>query len=184
MARYLALLLFGALAAAAPTLPRQTLSCKDASMANSSWTVGGFHYSSSVTYSTPSHRIANGWVNFNLTNYALPLATMSCSATSSQMSDFFYGNQWYQCADSSGNDAEFQFDKSSKRLDLQQRWACVDDVPLMNFLGKGNATVALDCQTERWQNQNWTMGDTYSKEYTNCTPQNLWIEARELLAST
>jgi hypothetical protein len=196
MIQHLTLLVFGAMAAAAPIVPRQAQSCKDASFSNPSWTVGGFRYSSSVTYSTPSHRIANGFVNFNLTNNALPHATMSCSATSSQMSDFFYGNQWYQCADSSGNDAEFQFDRSSGRLDIQQKWACLNDVPQyvpcplprkpikVSFLGKGAANVTLDCQIERWQNQNWTMGDTYSTEHTDCVPQDLTIKANELMAST
>ncbi|KAK0632728.1 hypothetical protein B0T14DRAFT_560393 [Immersiella caudata] len=184
MAQYLAFLVLGALAGAAPAAaPSQTESCKDASFLHASWAVKGFRYHSLITYSTPSHPIATGFVDFNLTNVALPY-TLSCSATSSQMSDFFYGNQWYLCTDSLGNDAEFQFDKSSGRLDLQQKWACANDSPPVSFMGKGTANVTMVCRTGRWQKQNWTAGETYSTEHTDCAPQDLTIMPNELMAST
>jgi hypothetical protein len=132
MASYFALLLFGALASAAPTTTTSqiasretTETCEKISFNQFSWAVKGFNYHSSVIYSFPSHRIANGYVDFNITNLALS-HTLACSARSTQMSDFFYGNQWYKCTDSAGNDAEFQFDKSSGRLDVQQKWTCTD----------------------------------------------------------
>jgi len=90
------------------------------------WSINGFHYRSSVIYSFPSHRIASGTVDFNLTNPALPHA-LACSAYSTQMMDFFYGNMWFQCTGPDDTEASFQFDKSSGRVDLQQKWSCPKD---------------------------------------------------------
>jgi hypothetical protein len=134
MVSYLALFLFGALASSAPTTTKtditgrqETETCTQASLKRTEWEVKGFKYHSSIIYTVPSHRVASGTVNFTLTNLALPF-TMGCSAVSDQMSDFFYGNLWYQCSGPSGNSAQFQFDKSSGRVDIQQRWQCTDEL--------------------------------------------------------
>ncbi|KAK0657021.1 hypothetical protein B0T16DRAFT_385633 [Cercophora newfieldiana] len=183
MAQYLFLLLFGTLAASVPTpTTSEPESCASASMSHATWEVKGFNYRSSVIYTFPSHRIANGYVDFNLTNLALP-STMTCSASSVQVMDFFYGNQWFKCLDPAGNDAEFQFDKASGRVDIQQKWECTDSNPV-SFMATGSTNVKLECQTKRWQNPNWTSGAFYSTEYTDCIPQDFTLKPAELMATT
>lgn len=54
-------------------------------------------FSSLYIYSTPSHlAVAQGTIDFNLTNTAVPYTTR-CPATSGQITDFFYGDIVYQC---------------------------------------------------------------------------------------
>ena len=93
------------------------------------WVAVNLHFHSSITFSTPAHQIPGICVSFNLSNSALPYA-MSCAASSTQLSDFFYGNQWFSCSapDStpSAYEASFQFDKAGGRLDIKQRWLCTD----------------------------------------------------------
>lgn len=71
--------------------------CTNTSLHGFQWTVSDFHYSSSLTYTTPSHRINGATVRFNLTGNALPELNMYCNAYSSDYSDPFYGQRVYDC---------------------------------------------------------------------------------------
>uniref|UniRef100_A0A8H7N6K1 AA1-like domain-containing protein n=1 Tax=Bionectria ochroleuca TaxID=29856 RepID=A0A8H7N6K1_BIOOC len=92
-------LLFLGSALAAPAsveLTAEELSCRNASRAILSWNIIDFDFHSSYTFSTPSHQIAGGYVNFTLENAALEYRPV-CAASSSQLQDFFYGNVVYDC---------------------------------------------------------------------------------------
>jgi hypothetical protein len=91
------------------------------------WTVHGFDYHASYIYTTPAHQNSNGYVHFNLSNTAVPY-TATCSATSSQLTDFYYGNQWYPCVLPStapaGATVSFQFNRPTGELDITETVVC------------------------------------------------------------
>ncbi|KAK3362364.1 hypothetical protein B0T25DRAFT_4675 [Lasiosphaeria hispida] len=203
MARHFLLLLLSLLpctlaASAAPTqvtnsLPslietRDAGSCSQTSRMALTWVTEDFHFHSSVTFSTPAHQIPDGSVAFKLTNTALPFA-MSCSAYSTQLDQFFYGDQWFACTGpETGNDttAIFQFDHASGRLDLKQNWVCSDgdsSGTAYFFDASGTTNVTLDCTTEKWENGNWTTGQVYSTEVVDCALQNITVQPSEIEAS-
>ena len=102
-------------------------SCSDRSQ-HLTWSVSDLFFSSSRIFTTPAHQNPWGQVSFNLTNPATNSVT-ACSAYSSQLSDFFYGTVWYQCAnnnDTSVSATYFRYDRPTGRLDLNQTWACND----------------------------------------------------------
>lgn len=106
--------------------------CTDTSMNDFSWTVEDFDYHASYIFTTPAHQNSWGYVNFNLSNPAIPYRA-ACSATSNQLSDFFYGNLWYNCTvpdgSEDGGDAQFEFSRASGQLDVNQTWYCDDKDP-------------------------------------------------------
>jgi hypothetical protein len=109
---------------------RQTTNCLASPPKCWSWRLTDFYFHSSVIFSTPAHQIDGGWVSFNLTQPALDL-TMECSASSTQLQDWFYGNQWYACAGGDGTvpgnaTASFRFDRVTGRVDVNQTWGCGD----------------------------------------------------------
>lgn len=122
------------LAFASPIHPVQqrdaNASCTKSSFGNFSWTVESFDYHASYIFTTPAHQNSWGYVNFNLSNPALSYQAI-CSAASSQLSDFFYGNFWYTCTlpDGSppGPKAAFAFNRASGQLDFNQTWSCSDE---------------------------------------------------------
>lgn len=102
-----------------------------------SWSLSSLDYHSSIIFSTPAHQIDGGFISFNLSSpFSSTSQDLVCSATSYQLHDFFYGNQWFQCQDPSavgvgedgkrveGRKAEFQFDRISGRVDVRETWGC------------------------------------------------------------
>lgn len=91
------------------------------------WTVHGFDYHASYLFTTPAHQNSWGYVNFNLTNTAVPY-TASCSAASNQLSDFFYGTQWYTCTLPAtapvGAAVTFTYNRPSGELDVNETVVC------------------------------------------------------------
>ncbi|OCK99911.1 uncharacterized protein K441DRAFT_537182, partial [Cenococcum geophilum 1.58] len=61
------------------------------------FTLKDITYSSQIIYSTPTHlAVADGHIEFNLTNSAVPYTT-HCSGSSQWLYNFFYGNIVYIC---------------------------------------------------------------------------------------
>ncbi|KAK3382725.1 hypothetical protein B0T24DRAFT_686906 [Lasiosphaeria ovina] len=162
-------------------------SCSDASMNAPPWTAQDFDFHSSITFSTPAHQIVGGWVSFSLRNPALPFV-MSCFASSSQLQEFFYGDQWFSCSAppdaATASEAEFRFDRATGRFDISQNWICPDADPQsrITFNASGTTTVPLDCATSRWQNGNWSMDHLYSTESVECGLLNITIVPNDLEA--
>lgn len=155
-----------------------------------SWVIKGFTYNSSVIFTTPSHRNADAYVEFGLSNSALPFVP-SCWAGSTQMMDFFYGNQWFNCllpptdsASAAGSEAVFQFDKSSGRVDVKQKWVCPDvqDINTSYWSASGTVNVTMDCQRSQSQNANWTMGQIYSTDFVKCVVPDTTVLPYEIAA--
>jgi len=115
----------------------QQLSCKDVSTRTINWLAKSFQFSSSVVFSTPSHRAtANATVDFSLSNPGnAPGSTVACHADSSQAEQFFYGDTWFTCESESENEsrngtlhqAQFQYDHVHGVLVAQQSWSCLDE---------------------------------------------------------
>lgn len=126
------------LAAATPVSPRGTegKSCPapdpvkkcQKSLSGLQWTVHGFDYHASYTFTTPAHQNSWGYVNFNISNSIVPY-TASCSASSSQLSDFFYGTQEYTCTlvgsgAPTGAAVKFKYSRPSGQLDITESVVC------------------------------------------------------------
>lgn len=93
------------------------------------FTLHDISYMSSMTYSTPAHlAVAQGYISFNLTNTAVPYKT-HCSAFSSRITDFFFGDIVYHCdaptgkGVSEGASANFTFSKPDGVFDVNQTWS-------------------------------------------------------------
>lgn len=103
--------------------------CTSHSFGDFAWGLVGFDYHASYVFTTPAHQNSWGYVNFNLTNPALTYPAI-CSAASSQLSDFFYGNFEYTCtlpADvDSATSTTFEFNRASGLLNVTQTWTCSD----------------------------------------------------------
>jgi len=124
--------------------------CTRTSFSSWSWTLTDFYFHSSVIFSTPSHQIDGGWVSFTLAHPAVPDTKFGCDAASTQLHDWFYGDQEFNCTaraivggegkgygGGGGGDGEeeeglagkarFRFDRSSGRVDVVQSWVCAED---------------------------------------------------------
>jgi hypothetical protein len=110
-----------------PRLPRDGKCWKD--ILGLEWTVHGFDYHASYTFTNPAHQNSWGYVNFNLTNNVVPY-TAVCSAASSQLSDFFYGTVDYTCklpAEApAGAAVKFRFSRPSGQLDITESILCTE----------------------------------------------------------
>ncbi|KAI1378430.1 hypothetical protein F4677DRAFT_443644 [Hypoxylon crocopeplum] len=159
--------------------------CQAASFGNFEWTVENFDYHASYTFTTPAHQNSWGYVNFNLTNPALEYQAI-CSATSNQLSDFFYGTMPYTCKvpDGSTTTATFDFSRPSGVLNINQTWTCSDEDPqyptTINAYGTANLTLA--CTDETWTNPNWTIGHIYTDREVKCTPVTIPIKPYKMTA--
>ena len=104
--------------------------CQASSFGNFAWQVENFDYHASYIFTTPAHQNSWGYVNFNLTNPALEYKAV-CSATSNQLSDFFYGTMAYNCTvpDGSTTKTTFDFSRPSGVLNVNQTWTCSDEDP-------------------------------------------------------
>lgn len=162
------------LAGSALALPTITLSARDddtSCMARGAkvteWQVHDFDYHASYIFSTPSHQISQGYVNFTLENPAVDYRPV-CSASSGQLSDFFYGTMTYQCdVPINGDSASFTFSRPSGELKLEQTWQCAEEGG--RFQAKGGVTLELNCEDTGTQvNPDWEMGQTYSTRTITC----------------
>ncbi|ORY68551.1 uncharacterized protein BCR38DRAFT_335597 [Pseudomassariella vexata] len=159
--------------------------CQAASQKDFAWTVEDFDYHASYTFTTPAHQNSWGYVNFNLSNPALTYKA-SCSASSNQLSDFFYGTMPYTCTVPDGSTAKttFDFSRPSGKLNVNQTWVCSDLDPKYpaTFHGYGAINLTLGCTDTTWQNPNWTMGQIYSDREVKCTPVTLPVKPYEMTA--
>lgn len=109
-----------------PNNPKHHSKCNTHSV----FTLKNITYSSSLTYSTPAHlAVSEGQISFNLTNSALSYTT-HCTGYSSRLTDFFYGDIWYQCDAVTGKEvgtgatANFTFSKPDGTFNVNQTWSC------------------------------------------------------------
>lgn len=185
--------------AAAPTLsPRDSTEngCTNTSFGRPesfAWSVAGFDYHASYTFTTPAHQNSWGYVSFNLSNPALAPAVAVCSASSNQLSDFFYGTMAYRCAlpdgtaivgGGRGGQATFDFSRPSGVLNINQTWSCHDQDPQypITLWAYGNATLSLECEDTTWTNPNWTLGQIYSSRTVQCAPVTLPVKPHTMTA--
>ncbi|OCL10476.1 hypothetical protein AOQ84DRAFT_215440 [Glonium stellatum] len=148
---------------------------------NAVFTLHDINYSSYIIYSTPAHlAVAQGHIEFNLTNTDVPYTT-HCSAYSSQVFNFFYGNIVYQCDAPTGegvtaaSSANFTFSEPDGVFNVNQTWSCSQHRKTVNLLGVGSGKATLSCQTTTWTNPNWVIGEIYSNTSTTCKPAELQI---------
>ena len=119
------------------------------------WTVHGFDFHSTYTFTTPAHQNSWGYVNFNLTNNVVPY-TAVCSAASSQLTDFFFGTVDYTCTLPSdappGASVKFRFSRPSGQLDISESIICnekqatYDSLPLRNLI---KSTQLMSCESQQ-----------------------------------
>ncbi|KAI1201172.1 hypothetical protein F5X97DRAFT_46392 [Nemania serpens] len=176
------------LAAAAPhkTTPRSgTQGCTSKSFGDFSWLIENFTYHASYIFSTPAHQIASGSVEFNLTNPAIP-EKVTCTAYSTQLTDFFYGNFNYNCVAPTGSTTRtsFAFSRPSGQLDINQTWTCHDQDPQypVTFSGYGTVNLTLACNQTYYQNPDWQSGEIYSDRDIACTPVTLSLKPHDKTA--
>ncbi|KAI1735389.1 hypothetical protein F4680DRAFT_453076 [Xylaria scruposa] len=176
------------LASAAPygLNPRDsTPGCTSISFGDFSWTIEEFTFHASYIFSTPAHQISSGTVAFNLTNPAFP-EKVTCTAYSTWLQDFFYGNINYNCAvpEGSGIESSWSFSRPSGELNVNQTWTCTDEDPQypVTFHAYGTVDLDLDCQETYWQNPNWTIGQIYSDRDISCAPVTLPLKPHDKTA--
>lgn len=107
-------------------------SCSDLSLKGFEWQVDDFDFHASYIFTTPAHQNSWGYASFNLSNPAVPDVVASCSAQSSQLQDFFFGTQIYQCTvngTAGPAPASFAFNRPTGELDVNQTWVCNDVDP-------------------------------------------------------
>lgn len=155
--------------------------CFDTSFNALAWGLEDFVYNASYLFTTPAHQNSWGYANFQLSNTALKYDA-TCSAASSQLSDFFYGTLNYECEMPSpqgdGTTTTFSFDYPGKKLGINQTWTCSDNDPQYptTFKAEGTISLDLDCDdTGTVVNPDWKQGDGsfYSTRYVSCAPINL-----------
>ncbi|KAI0503103.1 hypothetical protein F5B22DRAFT_574250 [Xylaria bambusicola] len=157
--------------------PRDTTpGCTAISFGDFAWTIEDFTYHAGYTFSTPAHQISSGTVAFNITNPAVS-EKVSCTAYSTWLTDFFYGNINYDCEvpEGSGVGTSFSFSRPMNQLKVNQTWTCSDEDPQypITFAGYGTANLTLDCKETYYQNPNWTLGQIYSVRDISCQPVTL-----------
>jgi hypothetical protein len=96
------------------------------------WTVQGFDYHAQYTFTSPAHQNSWGYVNFNVSNNVVPY-TAVCGASSSQLTDFFYGTMDYTCtlpaAAPIGSTVKFRFSRPAGQLDIEETVVCEGKKP-------------------------------------------------------
>ncbi|KAK3370516.1 hypothetical protein B0H63DRAFT_454681 [Podospora didyma] len=158
--------------------------CTHTSFNGFQWDVQAFDYHASFIFTTPAHQNSWGYVNFNLSNPA-DKSLAKCSASSNQLSDFFYGNMVYNCETAEGKQTgSFDFNKASGELRVNQTWRCDDQDPQwpIRIKASGSAIIPLDCTERLYQNANWTLGQIYSTRDITCKPVTLPIVPTEISA--
>lgn len=169
MYRFLSTLLLTGCALAAPSTPRQVEpTCVDRSTKVTLWKVIQFDFHSSYVFTNPSHQNSWGYVNFTLSNPALDYKPI-CTATSNQLSDFFYGTTTYTChtPDVPGaGTSTFTFSRPSNELRINQTWRCPDEGAM--FAAEGGVKLDLQCEDKTWQNPEWSTGELFSTRNVDC----------------
>ncbi|KAK8065499.1 hypothetical protein PG997_012246 [Apiospora hydei] len=175
------------LAAASPIGRRDdNKGCSAAAFHGFAWEVKNFDYHASYIFSTPAHQNSWGYVNFSLSNPAL-LYDVQCSADSSQLSDFFYGNIPYSCTggpNGTTTQTTFDFSRPSGQLNISQTWVCSDEDPQWpsRFTAWGSVNLTLDCTDETTTNPNWKLGDVYSDREVKCAPSTVSLTPYQMAA--
>ncbi|TPX14772.1 uncharacterized protein E0L32_005167 [Thyridium curvatum] len=161
--------------------------CQAASMGDFEWKITGFDYHASYIFTTPAHQNSWGYVNFNVSNPALAYHA-TCSATSNQLSDFFYGTVNYKCTNPEGTPAStvttFAWNYPAGKLDLNQTWTCSDLDPQYpaRFNAYGTTQVPQECKDVTETNPDWQMGQIYSSRTVTCDVVDLTIKPYEMTA--
>ncbi|KAB5579896.1 hypothetical protein GE09DRAFT_1080114 [Coniochaeta sp. 2T2.1] len=164
--------------------------CSRASFSDWQWQLTDFDFHSSIIFSTPSHQIDGGWVSFSLKHPAVKGVDFDCEASSTQLQDFFYGGVWYPCeakASETGGEelgktkASFMFDRSTGMVNVSQSWVCRDQDPRypISFKALGGGHLKLSCNETKFQNLDWTPGQTYSSDIVQCALANATIPPSE-----
>ncbi|KAI0427345.1 hypothetical protein F5Y09DRAFT_316446 [Xylaria sp. FL1042] len=150
--------------------------CTATSFGDFAWIIEDFTYHAGYIFSTPAHQVSSGSVAFNLTNPALS-ETVSCTAYSTWLQDFFYGNINYNCAvpEGSSTKTSFSFSRPSGQLNINQTWTCDDEDPQypITFGGYGTVNLTLACNETYYQNPDWQQGEIYSDRDISCQPVTL-----------
>ncbi|PHH82583.1 hypothetical protein CDD82_5508 [Ophiocordyceps australis] len=153
------------LAFAAPYNPP---TCGQRSSQVSDFTVKDFDFHASYIFTTPAHQNSWGYVNFTLTNSAVDYP-VECSAASSQLNDFFYGTQVYQCKvpnKAEAGPATFTFSRPSGDLMINQTWYCPQEGS--RYEAHGGTRLNLTCADKYEQNPDWKPGQIYSTRTVTC----------------
>lgn len=150
------------------------------------WTIENFSYHAQYIFTTPAHQNSAGTVKFNVTNPAL-LYQGRCEATSTQLSDFFYGTMNYKCQfpDGAKSSGSWAWSRPSGKLDFNQSWACSDLEPQYpaTYNAYGTVNLTLACTDTTYQNPNWTTpGDIYSARTVDCEPQTFTLRPYQMTA--
>ncbi|KAK3387870.1 hypothetical protein B0H63DRAFT_471048 [Podospora didyma] len=149
------------------------------------WKVHGFDYHASYIFSTPAHQNSWGYVNFNLTNNVVPY-TATCSASSNQLSEFFFGTMEYPCTLPStapaGSAVSFKFSRPTGQLDIKETIICNENKITGDFVASGAKNLTLTCTNTYYQNPNWTIGQIYSDQEVKCTPVDVTIKPSQIVA--
>lgn len=161
-------LLAATTALAAPAGISDQNSCTSKSTKVTGLLVKDFGFHASYTFSTPAHQIAGGLVNFTLANPVLDYE-LRCSASSGQLTDFFYGTMNYNCTDDqTGKQTQqgtFSYSRPTNEIAVNQTWRCPEQ---SIFWAEGTAKLNLSCHETNYQNPNWTMGQIYSNRVITC----------------
>ncbi|KAK1761534.1 hypothetical protein QBC47DRAFT_30963 [Echria macrotheca] len=140
------------------------------------FTIHGFDYHASYTFTTPAHQNSWGYVNFNLTNSLTPYS-FKCSASSGQLQDFFYGTVAYACTPDDtapvGAGANFKYSRPSGQLDVEQTIPGQGNSTVMS----GTVQVTVTCTDNTTTNEHWTMGQIYSQRSVVCAQADFTVPA-------
>ncbi|KAI5456634.1 hypothetical protein BGZ63DRAFT_395927 [Mariannaea sp. PMI_226] len=163
----LSLLLAGFISAS-PLLPRYDKeTCMEKGMKTKNWIVHNFDFHASYIFTSPSHQNSMGYVNFTLENPSLDRQHV-CSSVSSQLSDFYYGTQVYECdTPVPGDVATYTFNRPTGELQVNQTWDCLSEGGYIQ--AQGDVTLKLKCSDSTWKNPHWQSGQIYSQRTINCT---------------
>ncbi|KAJ6443229.1 Carboxylic acid transporter protein [Purpureocillium lavendulum] len=171
-------LLLAGSALAAPTANANANTCTSKSTKVHEWTVHDFDFHSSEVFTTPAHQNSWGYVNFTLSNPVVAYRPV-CSASSNQLSDFFYGNFVYKCnVPAQGDAASFTFARPTNELKVNQTWNCPGEGS--RFDARGGVNLNLTCTTSTWQNPNWTPGSIYSTRNVDCKKVTVKVPIKEM----
>ena len=101
--------------------------CIQTTLHDFKWQVKDLDYHGFWYFTTPAHANSWGYISFNLSNPAVDL-TIPCSAQSSRQTDFFYGDEWFNClvpdtAPADVSALSFRF-STHNRLDINETWVC------------------------------------------------------------
>ncbi|KAJ2905714.1 hypothetical protein MKZ38_004581 [Zalerion maritima] len=146
--------------------------CTSVSLHHPTLQIEDFKYRASYLFTNPAHQNSHGYVTFNLLNDMVD-TNVSCSASSSWLQNFFYGQIWYTCDDDA---SAFRYNYPTGELELNTTWTCDGGRSDATFNGTFLHDMAPTCTEENWQNPNWASGEFYSDDEIVClTPLTIII---------